>query len=368
MVEDTTGGAALDRSTSSTISSFIPDPDQVRSIEPLGDGNINATYLVSFRNRFSLVVQRLNGEVFPDPVTVVSNVAKVTDSLATRVSADSGRWGFCRFPGVVKTRFGKNWYEDRSGGIWRCLSYIDKAVCYPRVVHSNQAFEAGKMLGCFHQLLESFDGSALSDPLPGFHDLHQYKLAYLEAIGVHNRHLTSEFAYCQQMIEDRLESLSLEELGRENQIPRRVIHGDPKCDNFLFDVDSGRAISLIDLDTVSHGLLAVDLGDCLRSLCNPAGEKARSDVTFDREICSRLLQGYLKIYTPEQAERNLIYHGVRLLTYELGLRFFTDHLNGDCYFKIAREGENLLRARVQFQLLESIEQQRSSIEKAAGSI
>ena len=145
-----------------------------------------------------------------------------------------------------------------------------------------------------------------------------------------------------------------------------MIHGDPKCDNFLFDRDSGRARSLIDLDTVSRGLLAVDIGDCLRSFCNPAGEKARSDVGFDMQICARLLHGYFQSFAPMRTERELFYHGVRLLTYELGLRFFTDHLNGDRYFKITRDGENLQRAWVQFKLLESIEAQRSAIEKAAG--
>jgi hypothetical protein len=110
----------------------------------------------------------------------------------------------------------------------------------------------------------------------------------------------------------------------------------------------------------------VDIGDCLRSFCNPAGEKAGAGIEFDSRICDRLLQSYLQVIELGMAERNLVYHGVWQLSYELGLRFFTDHLHGDRYFKITRTGENLQRAWVQFKLLESIESQRSAIEKAAG--
>ena len=169
------------------------------------------------------------------------------------------------------------------------------------------------------------------------------------------------------MIDDRLNISALEELIEEDEIRRRVIHGDPKCDNFLFDRRSGRALALIDLDTVSRGLVTVDIGDCLRSFCNPAGEKAHSAISFDISICEQLLQSYLQTFNLSHTERGLIYHGVRLLTYELGLRFFTDHLNDDRYFKITRKEENLQRAHVQSKLLESIEKQRSKIEQSAGT-
>ncbi|MEJ2133754.1 MAG: aminoglycoside phosphotransferase family protein [Desulfofustis sp.] len=367
MVEEAPGWEVTSRSRLwSTICSFVPDPDQVETIEPFGDGNINATYLVLFRQRPSLVVQRLNGDVFPDPLRVAGNVARVTAFLSARLATDSGSCRSCRFPTVVQTGAGGNWFEDQSGGVWRCLSYIDNAVSYPRVMSPEQPSEAGKMLGCFHSLLESFDGSVLSDPLPGFHHLQHYKSAYLDSIASHRRALTSELRYCRKMIEERLENWSLDKRAQDNQVPRRVIHGDPKCDNFLFDIDSGQAISIIDLDTVSHGLVAVDLGDCLRSFCNPAGERGRSGITFDIGICQRLLRSYFEVVNLGQAERTLLYHGVRLLTYELGLRFFTDHLNGDRYFRIAREGENLHRAWVQLKLMESIEGQRLAIEQAAG--
>ena len=367
MVEDIAGREAHDRSRLfSTIRAFLPYPDQIHTITPLGDGNINATYLVTFTRRPSLVVQRLNGAVFPDPVSVVRNVALVTSYLGERRSAGAGRCHCYRFPEAVELRDGRSWYEDQSGSVWRCLSYLDNTVSRPCVTGADQALEAGRLLGCFHALLEGFDSSALADPLPGFHDLSAYKRAYLNSVADHRRSQTSEFLYCLRMIEARLDTDTLGQCMAPPQVPQRVIHGDPKCDNFLFDRASGQPLSLIDLDTVSHGLLAVDIGDCLRSFCNPAGEKARAEVGFDMQICEGLLEGYFQSFEPNRTERELFYHGVRLLTYELGLRFFTDHLNGDRYFKITRDGENLQRARVQFKLLESIEAQRSAIEKAAG--
>lgn len=366
MVEDAKDRAAQDRTRPSTIYSFVPDADQVCTIAPLGEGNINATYLVSYENRPPLVVQRLNESVFPDPIGVARNVELITSYLSTRWSEDFGRCTFCRFPEVIKCKDGRSWFEDQSGGVWRCLSHVDNGVSYPRVVSDDQPTEAGMMLGCFHALLEDFDGSVLVDPLPGFHHLRNYEYSYLEAISSHSRSENSEFLYCRKMIENRLKSRVLEELVEEAETHKRVIHGDPKCDNFLFDRRTGQALALIDLDTVSRGLLAVDIGDCLRSFCNPAGEKALSTIFFDIGICERLLKSYFKAFDLSRTEKFLIYHGVRLLTYELGLRFFTDHLNNDRYFKITRKGENLQRAQVQFKLLESIEKQRSEIEKLAG--
>ena len=367
MVENTTGRSAEDRSGLwPIICALVSDPDQITTVEGLGDGNINTTYLVSFKDRSPLVLQRLNESVFPDPIGVARNVALVTTYLSDRWTAEFGRCQFCRFPEAVEFKDGRTWFVDHNGGIWRCLTYVDNGVSYPHVVSEDQPAYAGRMLGCFHAFLEDFDGSLLIDPLPGFHDLRNYKSLYVEAIGLHRRTVNSEFQYCRKMIEDRLDSRTLEEIIEEDKIGRRVIHGDPKCDNFLFDRESGRALALIDLDTVSHGLLAVDIGDCLRSFCNPAGEKSDSDIVFDNQICAQLLRGYFQIFDLSLADRALIFHGVRLLTYELGLRFFTDHLNDDRYFKIARKGENLQRAQVQFKLLESIERQRSAIEKSAG--
>jgi len=158
---------------------------------------------------------------------------------------------------------------------------------------------------------------------------------------------------------------ALERPKREGVLPLRATHGDPKLNNFLFDLTTGRVVALIDLDTVQAGLVHHDVGDCLRSCANVAGESPAdlADVHFDREIARAVLTGYLAaardFLTPP--ELPLLYDAVRLLPFELGLRFLTDHLEGDVYFRTERRGQNLHRARVQFRLVEDIERQEREI-------
>jgi Ser/Thr protein kinase RdoA (MazF antagonist) len=187
-------------------------------------------------------------------------------------------------------------------------------------------------------------------------------------VSAHRRSTSAELSYCITQAESRLETRPLTQRNEMQGVALRVIHGDPKAENFLFRRDCCAALSLIDLDTVAPGLLAYDLGDGLRSLGNPAGEKPPSAnrVHFDIGICRRFLTGYRAAgFSLNEAETEQIYHGVRLLTFELGLRFLTDYLENDRYFKVLDPQENLRRALVQFRLLESIEQQRGAIESIA---
>lgn len=350
------------------VGAFIEHPDQVESITVLGDGNINDTFLATIRKRPPIVLQRLNPKVFPDPRCVADNVALVTGHLAAKRRHVSLSSGNIRFPETVETIDQRNWFEDRHGAVWRCLSCIEQTVSQPRLSDARQGVEVGRVLGSFHALVGDFDTELLCEGLPGFHDLQGYRDGYLEALSRHRRPAGPAFSYCRKMVEDRLEEPSLQDLGGTVGATVSVTHGDPKLDNFLFDRSSGEAVSLIDLDTISTGLSAVDLGDCLRSLGNQAGEKgAASEVHFDCRNAALLLEGYTQTVSLSDADRFLIYPGVRMMTYELGLRFFTDYLEGDRYFKVSRHDENLQRAVVQFTLLASIEAQRLAIETAAGS-
>ena len=345
------------------LGAFIEDPGCIETVEPLGSGNINDTYLVTRKSLPALVVQRINSDVFPDPVCVAANVALVSGHLNARRRAVSQDLGSIRFPELIETVDGNTSHQDQEGFVWRCLSYIDNTATCQHLSDRRQPGEIGKVLGSFHSLLSDFDTSLLCEPLPGFHDLQSYRNAYIAAFSAHRRQADSSFDYCRKMVENRLEVIDLISRAREEGAEKAVVHGDPKLDNFLFDNDSGCGIALIDLDTVSPGLIVMDLGDCLRSLGNPVGEKgAGSGVYFDIEAARLMLVGYQQKAVLSEADRSLIYQGVRLLTYELGLRFFTDYLAGDRYFKISRRDENLHRAVVQFKLLESIEEKRSAIE------
>lgn len=348
------------------VAAFVADIGAVRAVGRLGDGNINDTFLVEFHDRPSVVLQRINSTVFPDPRGVAANSARISHHMATENGAEIIPDHGYRFPAVISTVDGSDWFEDADGEVWRGQRYVGNAVSYRHVAVDHAAFEAGRLLAYYHRKLASFDHHALSVPLPGFHDLQGYRAAYVEAVRMHKREHTPALAYCRDAAARCLELPTLPERAAAGGGRVQVIHGDTKYDNFLFDADSGRAVALIDLDTTAPGLTAADIGDCLRSFCNPGGEKSARAVVFDIGICRRLVAGYQSAASMNSAERNLIYHGVHVMTCELGFRFLTDYLENDRYFKVTDGEENLRRATVQFKLLESIEAQRSTIESIAG--
>ncbi len=344
------------------ISRFLPfflPASRIRAIEILGNGTINDTYRLHLEDQSSVVCQQINQTIFPEPSRVADNVWLVTEHLRKRKPAAAFR--------LIQTIDGLNSYRDTSGRTWRMLEFIEKSVTYETVTSEALAFEGGKILGRFHRLLADFDPSLLTDPLPGFHDLprycHQYRQARDQSDPVHSRDLQ----FCLDEADRRLSQAGFwHEISRRKVLQQRVIHGDPKIANMLFEQKSDDGLMMIDLDTVSSGLLTSDLGDCLRSFCNSGGEQheAPEDTRFVLDRCRAVLLGYHRTGARlSEPEKRLIFQGVRLLTYELGLRFLTDHLLGNRYFKVSRPDENLNRALCQFYLLISIERQQDEIER-----
>lgn len=336
------------------------------SVSRLGEGNINDTYLVMLADRAPVVLQRINSHVFPKPTRVADNVRLVTEHIGRqRQGTEPQR----RTVSVIPTLSGSSYSIDSQGQTWRMVDYITNTECFSSVRSERQAYHGGALLGWFHHQLRDLDGELLQDPLPGFHDLPGYFRLYQQAVSSHRRKPSAELHYCCRQAEKR--SVDADLLSRaliSGHIRKRIIHGDPKIANILFDKDSGEAVALIDLDTVSMGALQFDIGDCLRSYCNAAGEDPTDPdtVVFDLDICRAVLQGYCSSGADlPPSERNLVYQGTRLLTYELALRFLTDYLEEDRYFKVSDGEENLRRARAQFRLLKSVESHRWTIEKMA---
>jgi len=342
---------------------------EVAGLAPLGRGHINDTLLVTFTRGEPgrAVLQRLNRRVFPKPEKVMANLAVLAEHLDHHRRRDRAAWPqdwvMVRTLGEYE---GRPYFIDDTGNFWRLLSFVEGAVELAKLSTPLQAREAGRLLGVFHRLVGDLDPGKLNDTLPGFHITPAYLAAYdrLER----GERETGEESYCRQVIEAHRDLVPLLEGAAGRKLIRsRVIHGDPRLANMLFARDSGRGVALIDLDTVKPGLLHYDLGDCLRSCCNPAGDDPDDPATvgFDPAICRDLLAGYLDEagQTLSEADYELIYPALRLLTFELGLRFFSDHLAGDRYFRSRRPGHNLQRAQVQLRLLAAIEAQESGIRR-----
>lgn len=353
---------------------FFDVQGRLVSVTSAGSGNVNDTYMAIFRTTFSeerFVLQRLNLNVFPSPDAVMRNMRIVTEHVHRRLEAEADKadriW---QLPRIIPTKSGKDYIINEAGECWRAISMIESATAYDQVESPEHAHEAGTVMGQFQRLISDIDIEALQDTLPGYHItpgyLAEYDAALASDAGQQRSEADRTARYCQRFIEERRNWASiLEEAHQRGELQLRPVHGDPKISNILIDNATGKGTCIIDLDTVKPGLIHYDFGDCLRSSCNVAGEDAKSldQVRFDTELCDAIVRGYMRYAKDFLSERDCyyLYDSVRLIAFELGLRFFTDYLKGDRYFKIKYDGQNLNRAQVQFKLCESIEIREQSI-------
>ncbi|MCE5336023.1 MAG: aminoglycoside phosphotransferase family protein [Desulfobacteraceae bacterium] len=338
---------------------FSPGSAHVDEIRSYGDGNVNDTFLVTSASaRF--ILQRINTRVFRRPHLVMRNMRILTEHVADRLRTAplaGRRWEMTR---IIPSREGEDHWIDPAGSFWRAISFIDNARSYDTVDDPVRAEEVGFALGFFHSLLSDLPAETLGDTLEGFHVTPLYLRRYEEIAAGRHFLRDSGAEYCARFIRARRDDASvLEDCLARGVLRLRTIHGDPKANNVLIDPDTGRAVSIIDLDTVKPGLVHYDIGDCLRSCCNPTGEDIENieEVRFDLGLAGSVLRGYFDRARDflTASDRELIYDAVRLITFELGLRFFTDYLEGNVYFKVKYPEHNLVRAIVQFRLAESIE-------------
>ncbi len=329
-------------------------------ISSLGCGNINDTLLVQSAEA-SFVLQRINSQVFPQPLRVIDNFAKVTRHLTGR-PVHTGKPFRTALP--VPTLTGALFFIDAQGEYWRGQTYLRHTSC-STLTSLDQAFQIGRILAGFHNLVADLDVQCLADPLPGFHNLPQYLQEFDRLPTKKQTETDAVSRYCFQAIQQgRQRAMILEEAKNSGLLPLQAIHGDPKIDNFLFD-NQGLADGMLDFDTVGAGIVHYDLGDCLRSCCNRAGESGADclEVFFDMQICRAILTGYFSL--PQQllsaGQRASIFDAVLAISFELGVRFLTDHLRGNTYFKIRQDGENLVRAERQFRLVVDIVRREEEI-------
>jgi Ser/Thr protein kinase RdoA (MazF antagonist) len=264
-------------------------------------------------------------------------------------------------------RVSSGWLHQDGDGHWgRLLTYISGAHSTDMLSSPQQAAEIGRGLGRFHALVHDLPAERLADTLEGFHITPLYYEQYVQALKRRPVAADPQQAWCIAFVAAHQPLVSvLEQARAEGRLQLRPIHGDPKVNNVMLCSTTGCAVAMVDLDTVKPGLIHTDIGDALRSGCNPAGEETTDleSVRFDLAMARAMLSGYLAEAGSLLSDHDVahLYDAIRLLPFELGLRFFTDHLSGNTYFKVDHPRHNLDRALVQFRLTESVEAQEQAI-------
>ena len=333
-------------------------PGEVVASAPLGAGHIHATFAVDIRaapGLRALVLQRLNTEVFPDPDALMENLLRVARHPGVAA------W----VPGLLTTPGGDVLVRTPEGECWRAWERVTGAESFDLVEGPTVAREIGRAFGAFVAGLADLPGPPLHATLPDFHDT-AAQLAKLEAAIDLDR--VGRRASVRPEIDALRAHRALARCLDRTLLPERITHNDTKANNVLFDRASGRAVAVVDLDTVMPGLLAWDFGDLVRS----AGNAAREDeadlarVALRLDVFAALAEGWFEtageLMTP--AERDVLVVGARVMTYELAMRFLSDFLDGDRYFRIRDPEHNLRRTRVHLRLLASMESQQAAMEQA----
>lgn len=341
---------------------------------PFGTGHINDTFLVTFDQAGTFVnyiVQRINHNVFKNPVAVMENIGRVSEHMKKKLDGvpEAARRSLEFHP----THDGKYVHIDTEGNFWRVYSCVEKCRTYDIIESADQAFQAARAFGNFQKALFDLPGGRLNDTIPFFHHTPKRFEALEDAIRKDTfKRASSCKAEIDFAINHKALCAKLLDLHAEGKLPERITHNDCKLNNVLIDDATGEGICVIDLDTIMPGFVLYDFGDMIRTSTSPAKEDEQdlSKVTMRFEMFEALVKGYLDAVgnsiTP--IEKELLPFSGKLITFTIGIRFLTDYLNGDVYFKTHRDGHNLDRCRTQFKLIESIETQEKAMDALVASL
>jgi Ser/Thr protein kinase RdoA (MazF antagonist) len=352
-----------------TVSRFQVMGDFVECV-PYGTGHINDTFKVALNMagvQVHYLLQRINHNIFKNPRGVMDNIVRVTTHLRRKVAesgfADATRRSLCVVPAVD----GDSCHQDGEGNWWRMYLFLEGARSYDRVESAAQAREAARSFARFQNLLADLPAPRLHETIPHFHDTPVRYAALRAAVSKDACNRAGEAGAEIAFVERRADMCG-HLLGRHGrgEIPERITHNDTKLNNVLLDDQTGEGVCVIDLDTVMPGLALYDFGDMVRSATAAAAEDERDlrNVRMRIEMFEALAEGYLsEARFLNRAEREELVFSGRLITFMIGMRFLTDYLQGDTYFKTHRPGQNLDRCRVQFKMVESMESQAADMER-----
>lgn len=339
--------------------------------EPFGCGHINDTFAVYFKKLNEhprrYILQRINHNVFKNPEKLMENIEKVTAHICKKVTQNGGNPNR-EVLTIIKTIDNHTYCRDEKGNYWRGYIFIDDATSYQVVEKPELFYNSAKAFGRFQKILNDFPVHTLFETIPNFHNTKKRFEAFEEAVkqDVANRANTvlPEIEFARKRKDDATVLIDLLEQGK---LLLRVTHNDTKLNNVMIDNSTGEGICVIDLDTVMPGLSLYDFGDSIRFGTNPAAEdeKDLSKVFADLSLFEQFTKGFLEEAGQSLTDTEVEYlpFSAKIMTFECGIRFLSDYLNGDIYFKIHREGQNLDRCRTQFKLVSDMEQKMKNMKE-----
>jgi len=337
--------------------------------EPFGSGHIHDTFRIvtSEKEKDDYILQKLNNNIFKNIPLLQGNIERVTVHLRNKLKKIQGSNVKRECLQLIPAGDGKSWIQDPDGNFWRMYVFISDHKSYNIVDSTDKAFEGGKAIGRFQAMLSDMPGEPLFETIPFFHNIEKRLETFNATINRDPVNRASSVREEIKHVHNRAEQMKIIlRLGREGKIPLRITHNDTKFNNILLD-SHDKALCVIDLDTVMPGYVHYDFGDAIRTVANTAteDEKDLSKVTMNLELFSAYAEGYLSETgnTLNEVEKDYLAFAPMLITYTIAVRFLTDYIDGDNYFKIHHEHHNIERARAQLKLVRSMEEQYGDMQK-----
>lgn len=342
---------------------------EIANIYPYGEGHINSTYKVDMKDGKSYVLQKINTSIFKDYVGVINNILLVTDYLRGIIRRNGGEVDRETMT-LLPTIDGKYYYVDENGDCYRVYLFIEGSKCYQTATSKELLASSGKAFGKFMADLDGFDATKLADILPHFHETPVRYENFEKAVKADVKGRLSRVENEVGFYRARKDFYyTITDLLSQKKIPTRVTHNDTKLNNILFDEKTDEALCVIDLDTIMAGSLLYDFGDSVRFGCSTAKEDEvdKDKIHFDMSLYESYLKGYLEgagdKITKEEVDN--LHNGAIMMTLECGMRFLTDYLEGDTYFKTAYPEHNLVRATSQMLLAKEMEERSAEMKALA---
>lgn len=344
------------------------------SIRPIEAGHINETYLSEWKTDAGVarfIHQRINHLIFKDVPRLMENVRIITEHIAKRQELGTVAAGDEGLR-IIPTKLRDSYLRTTEGTYWRTYNYIEGSETFNVCPDPEHAYEAAKTFGRFLGYLSDIDVGRLCETIPRFQDTsfryEQLDDALMNDAKKRVAQVEPELEFC---LSRRSVGLLIMDALRTGAVPLRVSHSDPKVNNVLFKQKTGKGFCIVDLDTCMPGTVLYDFGDLVRSASVSAAEDEvdLSKVAMSQEYFSALAKGFVESFGPQMSEREfeLLAFAPRIIALTLGVRFLTDYLNGDVYFRIHRERQNLDRARAQFQIARDMEQREAFMQEVVAS-